>query len=71
MEEVDIVVADGHLSRFNINILPPDTSGVTQNHDHINQPLHSQVQFTKENDVYYLLEFEQRMLNEHFSRNME
>ena len=50
MDEVDIVVADGHLSRFNIkvmdhcaengleqHILPPDTSGVTQKHDQINK----------------------------------
>ena len=53
-DDVDIVVADGHLSRFNIKvmdhcaenaleqyILPPDTSGLTQKHDQINQLLHS------------------------------
>jgi len=53
--ETDVVVGDGHQSGFNVNmsmlhceenlldqfILPPDTSGVTQIHDQINQHLHS------------------------------
>ena len=54
MLETYVVVADGHKSRFNVNlmthcdensldqfILPPDTSGATQMHDQINQCLHS------------------------------
>ena len=54
MNTTDIVIADGHKSRFNGRvmdhceehsldqfILPPDTSGVTQKHDQINQLLHS------------------------------
>ena len=53
-DSIDIVIADGHKSRFNPqvmehcdnnsleqHILPPDTSGVTQKHDQINQQLHS------------------------------
>ena len=52
--EMDVVVADGHKSHFNVNLmshcdensldqfkLPPDTSGVTQMHAQINQYLHS------------------------------
>jgi len=52
--EMDVVVADGHKSHFNVNFmshcdensldqfkLPPDTSGVTQMHAQINQYLHS------------------------------
>ena len=53
-EEVHVVLADGHKSRFNAKVMdhciksyldqhliPPDTSGVTQKHDQINQQLHS------------------------------
>lgn len=56
----DIVIADGHKSRFNGKvmdhcennfleqfILPQDTSGVTQKHDQINQLLHSEYERTK------------------------
>ena len=53
-EQRDIIIADGHKSRFDGKvmdhcdgnfleqfILPPDTSGVTQKHDQINQLLHA------------------------------
>ena len=57
----DIVIADGHKSRFNGKvmdhsennfldqfIIPPDTSQkVTQKHDQINQLLHSEYKITK------------------------
>ena len=62
--ETDIVIADGHKSRFNSNvmehcevnfldqfILPPDTSGVTQKHDQINQLLHAKYE-SKKSEMY-------------------
>ena len=60
----DIVIADGHKSRFNGKvmehcatnlldqfILPPDTSGVTQKHDQINQLLHAAYE-NKKSEMY-------------------
>ena len=62
--ETDIIIADGHKSRFNPRvmehcdenslgqfILPPDTSGVTQKHDQINQLLHSNYE-SKKSELY-------------------
>ena len=63
-DSIDIVIADGHKSRFNPqvmehcdnnsleqHILPPDTSGVTQKHDQINQQLHSKYS-SKKKEMY-------------------
>ena len=63
-DEVDVIIADGHKSRFNGKvmshceeslleqfILPPDTSGVTQKHDQINQQLHSRYE-EKKSEIY-------------------
>ena len=67
-DEVDIIVADGHKSRFNSqvmehcanndldqHILPPDTSDVTQKHDQINQLLHSKYSSQKKKNVHCIL----------------
>ena len=58
------MIADGHKSRFNSYvmdhcdasnldqfILPPDTTGVTQKHDQINQILHSAYE-SKKSELY-------------------
>ena len=60
VDETDVVIADGHKSRFNLKvmdhcddnrldqfILPPDTSGVTQKHDQLNHELHSRYESQK------------------------
>ena len=58
--ETDLLIADGHKSWFNGKvmdycesnnleqyILPPDTSGITQKHDQINQQLHNKYEELK------------------------
>ena len=60
-EKPQVIIADGHKSRFGEKvlsfcenkhldqfILPPDTSGVTQKHDQINQKLHSAYEAKKD-----------------------
>jgi hypothetical protein len=79
----DIIIADGHKSRFNSQvmehcdenflsqfILPPDTSGITQKHDQINQLLHASYE-SKKSEMYSEYSDINKECFEYFGRDLE